>query len=69
MVVLEEGDFILSKVFLRSFVKKIIIDGDKAKFQYHLPMPPDGKRTQEVEVLLINTLGGTKEIRCPKMST
>ena len=69
MVVLEEGDFILSKAFLRSFVKKIIIDGDKAKFQYHLPMPLDGKRTQEVEVLLINTLGGTKEIRCPKMST
>ena len=32
-------------------MKKIIIDGDKAKIQYHLPMPPDGKRTQEVEVL------------------
>ena len=44
---LEDGDFIQSKAFLRSFVKKIIIDGDKAKIQYHLPMPPDGKRTQE----------------------
>jgi hypothetical protein len=55
---LEDGDFIQSKAFLRSFVKKIIIDGDKAKIQYHLPMPPDGKRTQEEEVLPINTLGG-----------
>jgi DNA invertase Pin-like site-specific DNA recombinase len=58
---LEDGDFIQSKAFLRSFVKKIIIDGDKAKIQYHLPMPPDGKRTQEEEVLPINTLGGAEE--------
>ena len=56
--VLVEGDFIQSKTFLRSFVKKITIDGDKAKIQYHLPMPPDGNRTQEIEVLPINTLGG-----------
>ena len=62
---LEDGDFIQSKAFLRSFVKKIIIDGDKAKIQYHLPMPPDGKRTQEEEVLPINTLGGAEGIRTP----
>ena len=62
---LEDGDFIQSKAFLRSFVKKIIIDGDKAKIQYHLPMPPNGKRTQEVEVLPINTLGGAEGIRTP----
>jgi hypothetical protein len=55
---LEDGDFIQSKAFLRSFVKKIIIDGNKAKIQYHLPMPLDGKRTQEEEALPINTLGG-----------
>ena len=58
--VLEEADFVQSKAFLRSFVKNIIINGDKAKIQYHLPMPPDGKRTQEIEVLPINTLGGPK---------
>jgi site-specific DNA recombinase len=63
--VLEEADFIQSKAFLRSFMKKIIVDGDRAKIQYHLPMPPDGKRTQEVEVLPIDTLGGAEGIRTP----
>ena len=55
---LEESDFVQSKAFLRSFVKKIIINGETAKIQYHLPMPPDGKRTQEIGVLPIDTLGG-----------
>jgi site-specific DNA recombinase len=55
---LEEGDFTQSKTFLRSFVKKVIINGSKAKIQYHLPMPPDQKRTQSVGVLPIETLGG-----------
>jgi hypothetical protein len=38
-------------------VTKIIIDGDKAKIQYYLRVPPDG-RTQEVEVLPIEPFGG-----------
>ncbi len=54
---LEEGDFTQSKTFLRSFVKKVIINGDKAKIQYRLPMPPDGKRTQSVGVLPIENFG------------
>jgi DNA invertase Pin-like site-specific DNA recombinase len=58
--VLEEADFVQSKAFLRSFVKKIIVDGDTAKIQYHLPMPPDGERTQNIDVLPTNTLGGPK---------
>ena len=62
---MEEGDFIQSKTFLRSFVKKIIISGDKAKIQYHLPMPPDGKRTQEVGVLPIEHVGGAEGGRTP----
>jgi site-specific DNA recombinase len=52
---LEDADFNLSKTFLRSFVKRIIIEGDKAKIQYHLPMTPDGKKTQWVGVLPITT--------------
>ncbi len=55
---LEEGDFTQSKTFLRSFVKKVTINGDKAKILYRLPMPPDGKRTQSVGVLPIDTPGG-----------
>jgi len=45
---------------MRSFIKKIILNGDTAKIQYHLPRPPDGKRTQEVGVLPTDTLGGSK---------
>ena len=66
---LEEGDFTQSKTFLRSFVKKVIINGDKAKIQYHLPMPPDGKRTQSVGVLPIDTPGGAGGIRTPYLLT
>ena len=55
---LEEADFTVSKTFLRSFVKRITIDGDKAKIQYRLPMPPEGKKTQWVGVLPIDTPSG-----------
>ena len=64
-ILLEDADYIQSKAFLRSFVKKIIINGKTAKIQYHLPMPPDGKRIQEIEVLPTNTLGGAEGIRTP----
>ncbi len=64
---LEEGDFTQSKTFLRSFVKKVTINGDKAKILYRLPMPPDGKRTQSVGVLPIDTPGGAEGIRTPDL--
>jgi hypothetical protein len=34
-MLLENVDFVQSKAFLRSFVKKIIINGKMAKIQYH----------------------------------
>ena len=52
---LEESDFTQSKSFLRSFVKKVIINGGTAKIQYRLPRPPDGKKMQSVGVLPIVT--------------
>jgi hypothetical protein len=55
---LEEGNFTQSKAFLRSFVKRVTVNGDKAQIQYRLPMPPDGKKTSSVAVLPIDTLGG-----------
>ena len=64
-ILLEEADFVQSKAFLRSFVKKIIVSGNKVKIQYHIPMPPDGKRTQEVGVLPIDTFGGAEGTRTP----
>jgi site-specific DNA recombinase len=59
---LQEADFTQSKAFLRSFVKRIIIDGNKARIHYRLPMPPDGKKTL-VGVLPINTPSGLGGIR------
>ena len=60
---LEEGNFTQSKSFLRSFVKRVTINGDKAQIQYRLPMPPDGKKTSSVGVLPIDTFGGAEGIR------
>ena len=62
---LEEGDFTQSKTFLRSFVKKIIVDGDKVKIEYRLPMPPDGKMVQSLGVLPIEPFGGAEGGRTP----
>ena len=66
---LEEADFTESKTFLRSFVKRIVVDGSKAKIQYRLPMPPNGRRTQSLGVLPIDTLGGAGGIRTPYLLT
>ena len=56
---LEDSDITQSKAFLRSFVKRIVINGKTAEMEYNLPMPPEGKRMQTV-VLPIDTLGGAR---------
>ena len=63
--VLHEIDPQERKAFLRSFVKRIVIEGEKAVVHYKLPMPPDGKRKQKIGVLPIDTLGGAGGIRTP----
>lgn len=40
---MKKADIVESKVFLRSFIKRVEIDGEKAKVHYILPMPPGGK--------------------------
>jgi len=55
---LEETDLTQSKAFLRSFIKRIVIDGKKVIMQYNLPMPSDEKNQQLVAVLPIDTPGG-----------
>ncbi len=62
---LEESDFAESKAFLRSFVKRIVISGEKAAIYYNLPMPPDRKKKQQIGVLPIVTLGGEGGTRTP----
>ena len=38
---LEESDCIESKASLRSFIKKIVVNREKATIHYSLPVPPD----------------------------
>ena len=57
---LEEADIAESKAFLRSFINRIDIDGEKAKVHYILPMPPDGKMKKSLGVLPMVTPGGAK---------
>jgi site-specific DNA recombinase len=62
---LEEVNVVESKAFLRSFIKRIEIDGGNAKLHYVLPMPPDAKIGDSVEVLPIVTAGGEGGTRTP----
>ena len=62
---LGEADILESKAFLRSFIKRIEIDGGSAKVHYTLPMPPDGRMKESLEVLPMVTLGGDRGIRTP----
>jgi site-specific DNA recombinase len=62
---LEEADILESKAFLRSFIKRIEIDGGSAKIHYTLPMPPDGKMKDSLDVLPMVTLGGEGGTRTP----
>jgi len=60
---LEESEVAQRKAFLRSFVKKIVVDKEKMNLYYNLPVPPDGKKMETVGVLPIDTPNGDRGIR------
>jgi site-specific DNA recombinase len=64
---LEESEVAQRKAFLRSFVKKIVVDKEKVRLYYRLPVPPDGRRMEEVGVLPIDTPSGDRGIRTPHL--
>jgi site-specific DNA recombinase len=64
---LDEVDFTKSKAFLRSFVKRIEMDGTDVRVLYRLPLPPDGRFEDRVPVLPIDTPGGDRGIRTPDL--
>ncbi len=66
---LEEADFTQSKTFLRSFVKRVTIEGNKAKIQYRLPVPPEGTVEEHLSVLPTVHYGGAGGIRTPYLLT
>jgi site-specific DNA recombinase len=53
--ILAESEVAQRKAFLRSFVKKIVVYKERARLYYKLPVPPDGRRMEEVRVLSIDT--------------
>ena len=68
-LLLSEGDITQSKAFLRSFIQKIVIDGNKATIHYKLPVPSQWPEYDEVGVLPIVPLSGAGGIRTPYLLT
>ena len=64
---LEDSDYMERKAFLRSFVKRIVVDQEEVTVHYKLPLPPDGKSTEKIAVLPIDTFGGAEGIRTPDL--
>ena len=60
---LEETDFTKRKAFLRSFIKRIVVNEKQVTIYYNLSLPQKIGRT--VEVLPIDTPGGEGGIRTP----
>jgi site-specific DNA recombinase len=66
---LTEGDITQSKAFLRSFIQKIVVDGDKVTIHYKLPVPAQWPEYEEVGVLPIVPPSGAGGIRTPYLLT
>ncbi len=63
--ILDESEVAQRKAFLRSFVKKIVVEKEMVKLYYNLPVPPHGKRTEILGVLPIDTPSGEGGTRTP----
>ena len=62
---LDDFDYTKRKAFLRSFVKRIVVDQEEITAHYELPLPPDGKSKEKISVLPIDTFGGAEGTRTP----
>ena len=60
---LGEGDIADSKAFLRTFVRRIVVEATQVIVYYNLPVPVSRKETKMTEVLPIVTLSGARGIR------
>ena len=66
---LEEADVVRRKSFIKSFVKRIIVEGEHVKVEYGLPLPESEKVKSQGGVLTIDILGGAGGIRTPYLLT
>ena len=60
-----DSDIAQSKAFLRTFVKKMVIEGTKACVEYTLPVPVSHNESRTGEVLPMVSSGGAEGIRTP----
>jgi site-specific DNA recombinase len=67
--VLGSASFIEQKAFLKSFIKRIIVDKDKVTIRYKLPGAGSGSIKEDESVLPIVSLGGAEGIRTPYLLT
>ena len=65
--ILDESEVAQRKAFLSSFVKKIVVEKERVKLYYNLPVPPDGRETDTVGVLPIDTPSGDRGTRTPNL--
>jgi hypothetical protein len=63
---LEETDAIERKSFLKSFVKKIIVNKGQVTIHYALSMLPDKREQEQIGVLPIVTSGGPSKGTKPR---
>ena len=64
-ILLEESEISERKAFLKSFIKKITVDGEKVTVNYKLPLPGGSKDDSALAVLPIDTFGGEGGTRTP----
>ncbi len=64
---LEESELTERKAFVRSFVREVRVIGNEVLLTYTMPLPPDGKSEERVEVLDTVHYGGDRGIRTPDL--
>ena len=62
-----EGDIAKSKAFLRTFVKKVVVEASQVTVDYNLPVPVGENEAKTEGVLPVVTPSGAKEIRTPDL--
>ena len=64
---LTESSIAERKSFIKSFVKEVVVTGDKAELKYTIPLSSDGPLAEDLEVPHIVRFGGDRGIRTPDL--
>jgi hypothetical protein len=57
------------KSFIKSFVKEVVVTGNKAELKYTIPLSKDGPLAEDLEVPHIVRFGGAEGSRTPDLLT